>query len=261
MLSHRLMKTLIFPILFSCFMLIAPSANAQRNMADSIIPSTWLVVNYGGGFTNADLADRYGYLNHVGIFAGYKTKKNWVFGLDGAYMFGSKVRMTGIFDHLVDSHGNITDQNGDIATVRALPRGFYANVVVGKVLPVLSPNPNSGIYVNFGIGYLLHKLRVETQDHVIPQLELDYRKGYDRMTTGINTSQFIGYALMANDSPINFYAGFYAQQGFTHNRRTINFDTPDIPVSTDVRLDLQYGFKVGWMIPIYQRQPKDFYFD
>ena len=81
------------------------------------------------------------------------------------------------------------------------------------------------------------------------------------MTTGINTSQFIGYALMANDSPINFYAGFYAQQGFTHNKRTINFDTPDIPVSTDVRLDLQYGFKIGWMIPVYQRQPKEYYFD
>ena len=255
------MKALIFPILFSCFLFVSPSANAQRNMADSIIPSTWLVVNYGGGFTNADLADRYGYLNHIGIFAGYKTKKNWVFGLDAAYMFGSKVRMTGIFDHLVDSHGNITDQNGDIAIVRALPRGFYANAVVGKVLPILSPNPNSGIYVNFGVGYLLHKMRVETQDHVVPQLELDYRKGYDRMTTGINTSQFIGYALMANDSPINFYAGFYAQQGFTYNRRTINFDTPDTPVSTDLRLDLQYGFKIGWMIPVYQRQPKDFYFD
>lgn len=258
---RRVMKTLVPSLLLACFALFSNEARAQRNVADSIIPSTWLVVQYGGGFTAEDLADRYGYLNHIGVFAGYKTDRNWVFGLDAAYMFGNDVRMTGVFDHLVDSHGNITDQNGDIAIVRALPRGFYANGTIGKVIPVLSPNPNSGIYINFGVGYLLHKLRVETQDHVVPQLELDYRKGYDRMTTGLNTSQFIGYTLMANDSPINFFAGFYAQQGFTYNRRTINFDTPDVPVSTDLRLDLQFGFKVGWMIPIYQRQPKDFYFD
>lgn len=261
MLTHWLMKTLIPSFLFACFMLVSSFSNAQRNVADSIIPSTWLVIQYGGGFTNADLADRYGYLSHIGIFAGYKTKKNWVLGIDGAFMFGSNVRMTGLFDHLTDSKGNITDQNGDIATVRALPRGFFTNAVIGKVLPILSPNPNSGVYVNFGVGYLLHKLRVETQDHVVPQLELDYRKGYDRLTTGINTSQFIGYALMADDSPINFFAGFYAQQGFTKNQRTVNFDQPGVPVSTELRLDLQFGFKVGWMVPVYQRQPKEYYFD
>ncbi|MDG1333142.1 MAG: hypothetical protein P8P74_12485 [Crocinitomicaceae bacterium] len=255
------MKTLITSILFACFTLISAHSNAQRNVSDSIIPSTWLVVQYGGCVPEGDLADRYGFMNHIGLFAGYKTQKNWVVGLDAAYMFGGQVRMAGVFDHLIDSNGNITDQNGDIAIVRTMPRGFYANGTVGKVIPVLSPNPNSGIYVNFGVGYLLHKLRVETQDHVVPQIELDYRKGYDRLTTGVNTSQFIGYTLMANDSPINFFAGFYAQQGFTYNRRTINFDSPEVPVSTDLRLDLQFGFKVGWMIPIYQRQPKDYYFD
>jgi hypothetical protein len=255
------MKTLIYTLLFSCFTLVSSATHAQRNVTDSMIPSTWLVITYGGGFTEGDLAERYGYMNHIGFFAGYKTGRNWVFGLDASYLFGGKVNLTGLFDHLVDSNGNITDQNGDVATVRVMPRGFYANGVVGKVLPVFNPNPNSGLYVNFGVGYLLHKLRVETQDHVVPQIELDYRKGYDRMTTGINTSQFIGYALMANESPINFFAGFYAQQGFTYNRRTINFDTPNVPVSTELRLDLQFGFKVGWMIPVYQRQPKEYYFD
>lgn len=66
---------------------------------------------------------------------------------------------------------------------------------------------------------------------------------------------------MANEGVLNFYAGFYAQEGFTYNRRTINFDTPDIPVSTDMRLDIQYGFKLGWLIPIYPRQPKEFYYN
>ena len=60
---------------------------------------------------------------------------------------------------------------------------------------------------------------------------------------------------------VNLYGGFYCQQGFTYNRRTVNFDQPDIPVSTDMRLDIQYGFKLAWLIPIYKRKPKDYYFN
>lgn len=255
------MKTFYTYFLFTFFLVASHSAQAQRNVSDSTISSTLLAVQYSGGMTAGDLADRYGYLNHVGIFAGYKTKNNWIFGAEGMFMFSNTNKIPGVLDDLKDSKGNITDQNGDIAIVRTLPRGFFANALVGKVIPVLAPNPNSGIYVNFGLGYMMHKLRIETQDHVVPLLELDYRKGYDRLTTGVMTSQFIGYSLMANDSPINFFAGFYAQQGFTKNQRTINFDSPETPVSTDLRLDLQFGIKAGWVIPVYQRQPKDFYFD
>ena len=182
-------------------------------------------------------------------------------GLDAAFIFGNSLRVTGLFDHLVDSKGNITDVNGDIAIVRALPRGMYVNATAGKIFPVFGSNPNSGIYANIGLGFLAHKIRVETQDHVVPQIELDYKKGYDRLTSGINTSQFLGYSFMADQGIVNFYAGVYFQQGFTKNRRTINFDSPEIPVSQATRLDLQYGLKACWLIPIYKRRPKDFYFN
>ena len=248
-------------LVFCCMLLIAQHVSSQRNMADSAVGATWLSVQYGGGFPEADLAERYGYLNHLGIFAGWKTRKNYVFGMDANFMFGDKVHLRGLFDHLVDSYGNITDINGEKAIVRVLSRGVYVNGVVGKVFNVLAVNPNSGIYANFGIGYLLHHLRVETQDHVVPQIELEYKRGYDRLTTGVNTSQFLGYLLMADRGILNFYAGFYVQQGFTQNRRTINYDQPDVPVSTEIRLDLQYGFRFGWLIPIYSRKPQEFYFN
>ena len=90
---------------------------------------------------------------------------------------------------------------------------------------------------------------------------MSYRKGYDRLTAGVNFHQFVGYAFMANSGFYNFYGGFYAQEGITKNLRTINFDEPDIPVSTKTRLDIQVGFRLGWMIPFYKRKPKDFYFN
>jgi hypothetical protein len=237
------------------------SVLGQRNVRDSTIGTPLVGVQYGANWTAADLADRYGFINHIGILAGYKTNKNWYVGMDANFMFGNQIRISGLFDHLVDSYGHITDVNGDTGIVVVYSRGVNANVTFGKIIPVLSPNENSGIFFHAGIGYLLHRLRVETQDQVIPQLELDYRKGYDRLTIGTNFHQFLGYSFLANGGFYNFYGGFYLQEGLTWNQRTIFFDQPDVPVSKEMRLDIQYGLKIGWYIPFYKRQPKDFYFD
>ena len=234
---------------------------AQRNVKDSIIGTPWVGVQYGANWTSGDLADRYGFMNHIGFMAGYKTNKNWFFGVDANFMFGNDVRMTGLFDHLTDSQGTITDVNGDIGQILVYARGMNANLTVGKVIPVLSPNKNSGIFIHAGLGYLLHRMRIETQDQVIPQLELDYKKGYDRLTIGPNLHQFVGYAFMANSGFLNFYGGMYIQEGFTQNKRTLFFDQPNTPVPTETRLDIQYGLKAGWFIPFYKRQPKDFYYN
>jgi len=250
------MRILLVIMLLSTF-----SIFSQRNVRDSIIGTPMIGVHYGANWTAGDLYQRYGFLNHIGILAGYKTSRNVFWGMDANFMFGNQVKMTGLFDHLVDSYGNITDVNGDIAKVLVYSRGVNVNFAAGFILPILSPNENSGIFIHGGVGYLLHRLRVETQDQVIPQLELDYKKGYDRLTIGPNLHQFIGYSFLANGGFYNFYGGFYIQEGFTKNKRTIFFDQPDVPVSTDTRIDIQYGVKIGWQIPFYKRQPKDFYYD
>ncbi len=258
-LNKHIIKSII---LFLTFInLLSLNSNAQRNVRDSIIGSPLVSIQYGLNWTAGELARKHGLLNHLGLFIGYKTNKNWTFGLEGNFIFGNDVRVNNLFDHLLDSKGNITDINGDIAKVRVLSRGLHVNILAGKIFPIFNSNKNSGIYINTGIGFLAHKIRVETQDHVVPSLELDYRKGYDRLTTGLNTHQFIGYSFMANQRALNFYAGLYSQQGYTYNQREIFFDQPNTEVSKDIMFDIQYGFKVGWVIPIYKRIPKEYYFN
>ena len=104
-------------------------------------------------------------------------------------------------------------------------------------------------------------MKIETQDQVIPQLELNYRRGYDRLTVGPNLHQFVGYTFLSNGGFYNFYGGLYAQEGFTKNQRTIFYDQPNTPVPTNTRLDIQIGFRLGWYIPFYKRMPKDYYID
>lgn len=255
---HKITQYLL---VVSLICLVSFESKAQRNVQDSIIGTPWISAQYGINWTNGDLADRYGVLHHIGIFAGYKTNHNWIFGVDGAYVFGDNVRVQGLFGQLVDEKGNITDSNGDIATVTTGASGFYVDLDFGKIIPVLSPNKNSGILINIGVGYFAHHIRIDTRDQVIPALELDYRKGYDRLTSGLNTQELIGYSFMANRGIFNFYGGFYMMQGYTYNRRKVFFDQPGVPVSKDMRLDLQYGFKVAWMIPIYKRMPKEYYYN
>lgn len=255
------MKTKIILILFLAF--CSRVTNAQRNMADSAIGTTLLGIQYGLSWTGGDLKERYGLFNNVGFTAGYKFKSNWYLGFEGDFMFGQDVRMNldEVFGSLVDDQGFIIDVNGDLGSVLLFSRGFHANIEGGKVFSRLGHNANSGVMVKFGVGYLNHRMRIETNEQVIPSIEEDYKRGYDRLTTGINTSQFLGYLFMSDNSFLNFYGGVFIQEGFTYNRRKMFYDAPNTYAPTDMRMDILYGFKVGWLIPIYKRKPKEYYYN
>ena len=100
-------------------------------------------VHYGGAFSGGDLAERFGYFNRVGLTAGYKFKSNWSFGIESDFWFSDNVRLTGLFDHLVDAAGNITNDLGLPASVLVYPRGVHVNAYVGKLFPLNDKNRNN----------------------------------------------------------------------------------------------------------------------
>jgi hypothetical protein len=127
----------------------------------------------------------------------------------------------------------------------------------GKLFPVLSPNPNSGPLIMIGGGYMSDKIKIHDDDNTAPQIQGDYKKGYDRLNTGLVLSGTIGYLLMSDSRLINFLIGFEFMQTWTKYRRARNFDTGKQDNSS---LSSQfYGVKVKWMIPLYKRRPKNYY--
>ena len=245
-------------ILLLLTLVVCLTSFAQKSIKDSIIGTPWVGVQYTFHVPGGDLMKRFGVNNGIGLKVAYKDKKNWVYGVEGNFIFGNKFKETSIFEDFYNSKGEISDLNGQPADVFYHFRGFNVNAIGGKVFPWFGPNKNSGVLFELGVGFLYHKIRIESQDHDVPQLEGDYKKGYDRMTIGANLSQFLGYVYMGNNNTVNFYAGFYFMQGFTEGQRKINFDTqlPD----TGKRIDVQYGIRVGWMVPIYKRASKRRYF-
>ncbi|MBM3160069.1 MAG: hypothetical protein FJZ66_01945 [Bacteroidetes bacterium] len=246
----------------SFFVIVLISCN-HYSQATKQSFSRMFEVEYGANLPAGDLAQRYGFLNHVGGGVLFRSPQNLIFGFESAFIFGNqfKSEFDSVFSHLSDAQGNITDINGDIALVMTYARGFYANGFLGKLIQLSQKKKASHLQLKLGFGYLQHRFRIETNQQVVPQIETDYRKGYDRFTTGINTSQFIGYAFLPEEGFYQFYGGLYIQEGFTYNRRTINFDQPNVPVSRDLRLDLQIGVKLGWYIPFYKAEPRDYYFE
>lgn len=240
--------------------LVGLSVHAQRDVSKAI-GTPYIGIQYGLNWTGGDLAERYGLTNALGTHAGYKTEKNWIYGIDGNFFFGNDVSIDGVAQNLRDDKGQIINSSGTPAIVLLFNRGFNVNASISKIFSVWSPNPNSGIMVQFSAGYLWHKLRIETQEDEVPPLEGEYLKGYDRLTIGANTSQFIGYSFMANRGIWNFYGGIYFQQGYTVNQRDLFWDHPNEKVSKDLRIEHLFGFRVGWLIPIYKREAKDYYFN
>ncbi len=245
--------------LFLCFFIVH-FTYGQRDVSEAI-GTPYVGIHYGLNWTGGDLADKYGITNAIGGYAGYKTKGNWVYTVEGNFFFGNRIRIEGLLQNLTDEHGQIPNSSGTVANISFFNRGFNTNIAVSKIFPVWSPNPNSGIIIQLSAGYRWSRLRIESIDDEVPQLFDEYKKGYDRLAMGANSSQFIGYNFMANEGIFNFYAGAYFQQTFMRNQRDVYFDHPNEKVNKDWLIGHLIGFRVGWLIPIYVRQPKEYYFN
>lgn len=215
-------------------------------------------MSYAIQLPGGDLADRFGLNSAIGLSGDFKTKKNISFGLNGSFIFGNKLNED-VLASVRNSFGDIIDNDGAVAKVLMLERGFTINASAGWLWPVVGPNPNSGILFKAGTGFLQHKVRIEANRSFVPQIQGEYVKGYDRLTNGFLLTEFIGYQYLSNKRLINFFAGIELMQGFTKNRRDYNYDMmgPD----NSSRIDLLYGIRAGWILPIYQRPPREVYYN
>lgn len=246
-------------IIFFFLALGISTSIGQKILRDSTQRTFMMSANYKGAWAGADLADRWGFHNGLGLDIDYKFKNNLTVGVSGGFLFGKGLRDSTVFKGVFNSKGTITSLSGSPANVLLLMRGMTIYGSVGYVFNRLGNNPNSGLWVNAGVGFFAHKIRIESIYDEVPQIEGDMKYGYDRLTMGPSAKQFIGYLYQSDWRLLKFYAGFEMTQSFTKNVRNYNFDLggPD----NKNYFDLQYGFKVGWIVPIAQRTRGQYYFD
>jgi hypothetical protein len=256
-----------FNLFFKIFIILAfyrvtqNKAYAQFNPKDSSINAPMIGLSYAFQLPEGDLKDRFGFNSSTGVHFLNKTKNNWIWGADWTFTFSpqSQVKESiSLFDSINTSNGNVVDANGEYATLLFYERGWTSSIKFGKLFPVFGQNKNSGICLITGLGYMQHRIRIEDKFNRTPQLTKDYRKGYDRLSSGLMISQFVGYLFLGNNRLLNFFAGFEVMAGFTKNRRSFNFDTME--QDTRQRLDIYFGPRLGFIIPLYKRMPDEYYF-
>ena len=252
------MRKLIRSIFSIFFLFTVMLSYSQVNVRDSVIFTPMAYATYGFHGLGGDIAEMYGPSSTLGGGLGIKTKSNFYFGLEYNYLFGGKVKNGDeIIAEILTHDGQIIGQGGEYAIFQYIQHGHMVWGQVGKVIPVFSPNPNSGLLIKLGVGYVMHKMDVSVQENSALQLKDDYKLGYDRLTTGIGLNQFIGYIFMGESRIWNFYAGLDFSQAWTKNRREMNFDTR--AKDNTQHFDLFYGFKIGWVIPLYRRASSGYY--
>jgi len=221
------------------------------------------IILFSGGIGEdhalCDMAQRYGFNTNLNLAFHYYTSKGIVLGLEFNYIFGRDLQGESlhIFDNIKTSNGQIINMYGEYSQYYLAERGFFTGIKAGYMHKI-SKNKANKIYSTISAGFFQHKIFISVDGNNTQQIQGEYAKGYDRLTNGLATKLFLGYAYLPVYSPINFYVGLEFYYARTYNRRAINFDT--MQQETAPRNDCLIGINAGWFIPIYKRDVKKYYY-
>jgi len=146
---------LIIPLLFLLQPLFGQYGITEKNNKGNLVGINF---NYGIHSPSGDLADRFGLYFDIGLGLDYMlSKSNIIFGVEGRFFFGSRVRED-LFS-IIAPDGIFVGNTRSIADVQLRQRGFYMGGYIGKLFPLLSSNKRSGIRTTVGLG-LLQRSRI-----------------------------------------------------------------------------------------------------
>lgn len=216
-------------------------------------------VNGALGIPAADMAKRFGTSYMAGGSVFYKFRSNWLVGSKVDFIFGDKIREDSFLYNALDKYGAFIGQDGRRVGVNIYERGYLIGVQGGRIFNTSKHNSDDGVLVMTTVGFMQHKIFVRDREKTISQIKGDYIKGYDRLTNGWFIEQYAGYTHFSKNGLINFHVGMDIIAGFTAGRRDYLYDV--MRPGTDSRLDILYGIKAGWFIPIFKRKSEEFFFE
>lgn len=250
------------PFLVVICLLFSFGLYAQSNYAIETKDSSFFIpmiqASYAYQFPGNDMKERFGSNSNIGGSFMLKTKSNWYYGIKGNFIWGKTSHETSILDAIQTSDGFIIDSDGLLTSIYLEERGSSFFVVGGRLFNQLGLNKNSGLLIYGGVGTLHHKIGINYIDE-IPNLNKDYKKGYDRLSFGFAVNGFVGYLYLGKSRIVNFFGGVDITQGWTKNLRKFNFDTQQL--DNEKRSDFLIGPRVGWIIRLNKRTPQEFYYD
>lgn len=235
---------------------------AQQDIKKDTIQTFLFQATYAYQFPGRDTKTLYKNNNSIGGSFIYKSKSNWMFSFNGNFISGNEVNISReeLFGDILDNNGEIITGDGIYGSYALFLRGAHFQVKVGKIFPILSPNPNCGFFVQGGLGYLFNRIRTEFGSYASPPPALagDYPYGYDRMRGGFAWSGEIGYLFLSNSRVFNFSLSLEFTQAYTKPLREWDFNL--MYKDTNSYVDQYIGIRAAIYIPTYRRTPAEYYY-
>ena len=263
---HNFLKLMMVRLFLFYFVLVFGVAGVlAQNRVDTArigevkqegrLPFGVLIDLHGGWhLPGGDMLERYYGFGSAGLNLQWISSGNWLLGAQFDYQFGERVRID-VLEPLRTSTGEIINSQGNLSEAPLSHRGYAYGLRVGRLMPLnRRRNARSGLEWALGLGYWQHWIRIRVTDARLGVLDEPYRSGYDRLTTGLQLKQFFGYRYTSRGGYANFFGGIELAQGFTRNRRAVNYDTGLADHRS--RLDLAWGLRVGVFLPFFIYTPE-----
>lgn len=226
-----------------------------KNIQNEII---FLSINHSYQNPLGQLANKFGHNSNISSTFSYLNRNNLLFSLEAGFLFGPSVKENTLFQSIDGNNGNLISQNGEIPTIRLFERGGHIDVSFGKFFQFNNKKHKSGVVLSLGLGYLYHKIFIETLITQLPQINETLLKGYDQLHGGLASKEFIGYMYFSDSNNIKFLIGLEAIQGYTKSLREYNYDTQLF--DNENKIDHLIGIKCGIIIPIRNRILERYYY-
>lgn len=250
-------------LIFTLLAILPFMSYAQQDIKHEHIMTWMFQATYAYQTPGQDTKTLFGNNNSIGGSIVFKTKSNWLFSINGNFISGNEVDISrrDLFGDILDSNGEIITGDGIYGSYALFERGAHFQAKVGKIFPVLSPNPNCGFFVSGGLGYLFNRVRCEFGSYASPPPAMagDYLYGYDRLRGGFAWSGEIGYLFLSNSRIFNFSLSLEFIQAYTKSLREWDFHL--MGKDNKTYIDQYFGIRAAIYIPTYRRKPAEYYYN
>ncbi len=264
------MKVQLFTLffVFICLMAVGQDREKLFGNGEKKTKKNGFIVSVFGDFDvpAADMAKMFGDSYRVGPAILYKSKHNWMFGAKCDFIIGNVVRQDSLMINIRDKYSNqnthlyeFINNNGERIGVPVDELGYTIELQAGKIIPISKSHPDNGIVLLGSMGFMQHKINIYDKDKSVSQLREPYLKGYDRLSNGTSAELYAGYIYFARNGLTNFTLGLDALFGFTQDRRSYLYDV--MRTDNKQRLDILFGLRGGWFIPMFRKKSEEMMFE
>jgi len=204
-----------------------------------------------------NMAIDFGHNSSIGL-SYLQNKNDFLLGIDANFMFGNNVKNDSMLQLISTENGFLINSSGELDEVLLYERGLNTHILFGKSFR-FEENYLTGIYIYGGIGYLQHKIRLESDRTFLPQIDDDYIKGYDKLTSGISTKICIDYMYFDKKNSVKYHIGVEFLNAFTTNKRPYHFSEMQ-ETESGIMLDQLFSVKLGIVIPINRNNEEKFHY-